>query len=43
MNSILSIHIYLYPKYIHEKTPQYIKWLSAINESLKEEVDETRY
>ena len=36
--------LYLCPKYVSEDTPQpYRQWLQAIDDSLDEEVDETRY
>jgi hypothetical protein len=36
--------LYLCPKYVSDETPQpYRQWLQAIDDSLDEEVDETRY
>jgi hypothetical protein len=36
--------LYLRPKYVSDETPQpYRQWLQAIDDSLDEEVDETRY
>jgi hypothetical protein len=36
--------IYVCPKYVNEKTPEpYRQWMTAINDSLDEEVDETLY
>jgi len=46
-NPLGEIHhkiIYLCPKYVSEETPaSYRQWLEAIDDSLDEEVDETRY
>jgi predicted transposase/invertase (TIGR01784 family) len=36
--------IYVCPKYVNEKTPEpYRQWMTAINDSLDEEVDESLY
>ena len=44
LNEIKHKVIYLAVKYVDENTPEmYREWLSAINESLSEQIDETNY